>query len=56
MFHGAFLAELIFWNVTAPNLQLNIKVSSTVFSLLSLFRSRLLLSFLRCFSEQSTVP
>ena len=36
--------------------QLNIKVSSTVFSLLSLFRSLFLLSFLRCFSAQSTVP
>ena len=36
--------------------QLNIKVSSTVLNLLSLFRSLFLLPSLRCFSEQSTVP
>lgn len=53
MFHGAFLAESIFWNVTAPNFHLNIKVSSTVFSLLSLFRSLFYFHFFVAFQNRA---
>ena len=53
MFHGALLAEPIFWNVTAPNFYLNIKVSSTVFSLLSLFRSLFYFHFFVAFQNRA---
>ena len=53
MFHGAFLAESIFWNVTSPNFHLNIKVSSTVFSLLSLFRSLFYFHFFVAFQNRA---
>ena len=53
MFHGALLAESIFWNVTAPNFQLNIKVSCTFFSLLSLFRSLFYFHFFLAFQNRA---